>query len=77
MSRTTTREIVQVCTELAKLDRKGKAEVLHYLQTELKKQEKSAPARDLEPRANTAATLELGHGAAARAPVTYTEGGEK
>ena len=37
MSRTTTREIVQICTELAKLDRRGKEEVLHYLETELAK----------------------------------------
>ena len=35
MSRTTTREIVQVCTELAKLDRRGKEEILHYLEGEL------------------------------------------
>lgn len=37
MSRTTTREIVKVCTELAKLDRRGKEEILHYLQEDLKK----------------------------------------
>lgn len=37
MSRTTTREIIQVCTELAKLDRRGKLEILNYLETELAK----------------------------------------
>lgn len=35
MSRTTTREIVRVCTEIAKLDKKGKMEVLCYLQDDL------------------------------------------
>lgn len=37
MSRTTTREIIQICTELAKLDRRGKLEILNYLETELAK----------------------------------------
>ena len=39
--RTTTREIVRVCAEIAKLDKKGKVEVLHYLQEEIERQ---APA---------------------------------
>lgn len=37
MSRTTTREIIQVCTAIAKLDKKGKEEVWQYLVTELQK----------------------------------------
>ena len=39
MSRTTTREIIKVCTELARLDRKGKMEVLEYLTDEVAKQD--------------------------------------
>lgn len=71
MSRTTTREIIQVCTELAKLDRHGKLEILNYLETELAK-----PV--VERRILRAATgEEIVEGTGAKVPVTYTEGGEK
>lgn len=33
--RTTTRDIIKVCADIAKLDKKGKLEVLRYLQGEL------------------------------------------
>lgn len=35
MSRTTTREIVRVCADIAKLDRKGKQEVFAFVCEEL------------------------------------------
>lgn len=35
MARTTTREIVRVCADIARLDRKGKQEVYDYLKEEL------------------------------------------
>jgi hypothetical protein len=39
MSRTTTREIVRVCADIARLDRKGKVEVFNFLHEELRKQQ--------------------------------------
>lgn len=38
MSRTTTREIIKVCADLARMDRKGKMEVLRYLQDEIQQE---------------------------------------
>lgn len=36
MSRTITRDIIKVCAELARMDRKAKIEVFEYLHDELK-----------------------------------------
>lgn len=36
MSRTTTRDIIKVCADLARMDRKAKMEVFEYLNEELR-----------------------------------------
>jgi hypothetical protein len=66
MARTTTREIIRVCADLAKLDRRAKEEVLAYLQDELK---------DRAPRENSLAKYLTDP--SNKKPATYPEGGEQ
>lgn len=66
MSKSSIADILEVQRLVGKLDKRGKLAILRDL---LK--------QDLEPRANTAATGEIGHGAAMRVPVTHEKGVEK